>query len=1535
RGKIVDFNKFLSNEQKDTFTTIAGNTSLLSNIRYVITVDADTVLPRKSAVKLIGGIAHPLQQAKFNNAGTRIVSGYGILQPRISILPSKANATYFSKLFTGKPGVDPYTCAISDTYQDLFNEGIFTGKGIYDLKIFHKMTGNVFPENKILSHDLIEGVLARTGLVTDIELFDGYPAKYHSYTKRLHRWIRGDWQIIKYVFSKNMTFVSRWKIADNIRRSLEIPAQFVVLFMAFTLFYPVLPIIISFMLINMFWPLLINLGEGIFSKGFTLRILNQELKQGIGQIAFSIVVIPYQTYLQLDAIFRSVVRQTITRRNLLEWETAAETEKRLRTNIDSFYINMSTGLLLSAIFIIGYLYVDFMGTVLLSVLLLAWLMSPFIAYKLSCIPKVDNEISPKDENSLRIWSRQIWTFFDVYVNKENNYLPPDNVQIEPNKGVAHRTSPTNIGLALLVNLAARDFGLLTITELHNKINNTMLTLAKLKRWNGHLLNWYDTLTLEPLYPAYVSTVDNGNYAGYLITLKHGLIDILNKPVINANNITGFQDTLELVFKTNLNKNVDNLTFLKQELLNTKDRQLNVYFLYEDLQKWIAIFKDNTTKEIDNDFLELNHFDFWLGKLLNMFKMYSIEIEQFYPWVKLPKEVIARQFTDEEILYISKLSIKELSGFYNLLLKNKTLLSEEFLSDIKIGKENVVFMLKKSKFIQKELESEAMGMDFKLLFDKKKSLFRIGYNVSEQKLDKSYYDLFASESRQASLFAIAKGDVPEAHWFKLARPLTRIDGNRCLVSWSGTMFEFFMPLLLIKNYTGTLLDETYNSIVKIQKNYTKKYKIPWGISESGFYAFDTQNNYQYKAFGVPGLGLKRGLTKDMVISPYSSFMTLTIDYNNSIENLRMMKKGFNGIFGLYEAIDYTLARVPFKEKFGIVKSYMAHHHGMSLIALNNVLFNNLMQKRFHSEPIIKSVELLLQEQIPLKEYTINPQIIEAETKKIVSNYSRRTDENPAVYTELNTLLPRTSYLSNRDYSVMLTLSGSGYSKFNDIYISRWREDATVESFGTYLYLQNLNSGNVWSATYKPCSTKGDDYKVTCYPNMTNYYRKDGNIVTQTEIFISPENPVEIRKVSLTNLSQYYRDIELTSYFEVVLDNLLADSSHQAFSKLFIKTDYVNNTLLAYRRPRQSRKIEYYLMHTVAVDGEQLGDIEYETDRTRFIGRNRTLSNPKALDVNQPLSNSKGAVLDPIMSLRVRVKLKPGKITNIYFITGIGASREESINLAEKYRSFYHINQVRKLAWSQNLMELNNLDITFKEANMIASFASHILFPGPSRKRICIKNNQKGQSSLWTLGISGDLPIVILRIQDINNLKQIDQILKVHEYLKLKGLYFDLIILNEDKSGYFQSIQEIINQKIGMSHVRMLVNKPGGVFVIKRNQISREINTLLFAVARIVFSAHKGSLDNQIAKIVNLTEKIVPEIANSEYSIKTIDDTSHLIIKRLAGYNLDFYNGYGGFTQDGKEYIIGIDRNSSTPLPWVNVIANPHFGFVVSETGSSYT
>ncbi|HEX3015286.1 MAG TPA: glucoamylase family protein, partial [Desulfobacteria bacterium] len=952
RGKLLEFNRLLRNAGPTSYSEKIGDLSILPQIRYVITLDADTQLPRDSAKRLIGTIAHPLHAPVLNNDASRVVAGYGIVQPRISISVENAGASIFARISAGKVGVDPYTTAVSDVYQDLFGEGCFTGKGIYNVEFFDKVTWQAFPENTILSHDLLEGLYARTGLATDIELIDGCPAKYHAHVQRVHRWTRGDWQIIRWLF-RPLPLISKWKIIDNLRRSLEAPSQLALILLAFWVL-PGGPFIWSgLVVLDIVLPVLLgwlNLASKTENKH------TDKIADGFLLVCLQLMFLPYQAYIQLDAIVRSIWRQAVSHRHLLEWEPAAETERRLDCSLRTSWQLMWPAIAFILAYTAALFVINSLRGSQFMALAVLWLLSPWVAYRISRPAPDKEEMLPEDaRRDLRHFARQIWAFFEDHVNASENWLPPDNVQIDPPNGVAHRTSPTNVGLALLANLAAREFGYLTLDELFARVGNSLDTVSRLEEWKGHLLNWYDTRTLAPLQPKYVSTVDSGNFVGYLLTLQTGLAKLEETPVLVPTMAEGLLDTVELCLaglpedgaeqtgaasRTRLTDFAGTLRDLIEQAAAAGEPAIDVVNWYLTLRKWQGL------DHLPDD----SEAHFWASRIERMVAGFRQELLFFFPWVRFVGD--SDQSAEiENMRKLSALSLNQLARGYEAELEQCSPGLRELLGQA-IGV--IKSHLATSAQLQKRLEERALATDFKPLYDQERQLFAIGYRVNEHQLDQSYYDLLASEARQASFIAIAKGDISKNHWFRLGRSLTKLNGWRSLVSWSGTMFEFLMPLLVMRSYPGTLLAETYHTVVEVQRQYGKRQNIPWGISESGFYAFDTQLNYQYKAFGVPGLGLKRGLIEDLVIAPYATFLAAMVAPRQAVTNLRQMRsKGFAGRYGLYEAIDFTAERLQAGRDYKVVQSYMAHHQGMSLLALTNTIYRRKLQSLFHSIPMVKA------------------------------------------------------------------------------------------------------------------------------------------------------------------------------------------------------------------------------------------------------------------------------------------------------------------------------------------------------------------------------------------------------------------------------------------------------------------------------------------------------------------------------------------------------------------------------------------------------
>lgn len=1564
RGALVEFNAMLLGSKKTSYSITSKDISLLPKVKYVITLDADTILPLGTAKKLIGTMVHPLNLPEIDEKRGIVVKGYGLMQPRIGFDIESVNKSLFSRIFAGEEGRDPYASAVSDVYQDLFGEGIFTGKGIYDINVFQKLLVDAIPENTVLSHDLLEGSYIRAGLVSELELIDGYPAKYNSYAMRLHRWVRGDWQLLQWLGGKirnksgkkidnPITAVSKWKIVDNLRRSLVAPSLMLLAVFGLSIFPGNTLVWIGIILFSMYFPFILSGFDYLVYKPIRAMLSRRYipvicgLKAVFLQITLQFVFLPYQAYLMVNAISITLVRVLITKRNMLEWVTALDTEKTLKNSLKSYIIKMRIGVLESVIVLALSLFLKPQSAIWATIVCAIWFFSPYIAYRVSREEvKSIEPLDGRDLLELRVTARKTWRYYEEFVNSKNNYLAPDNYQEDPPNGIAYRTSPTNIGLGMLAALSARDLGYIGTEEMYKILKRTVTTIEKMDKWNGHLYNWYDTRTLDTLRPRYISTVDSGNFVCYLITLKEGLIEYLNRPLIEKVFADGLKDTVILS-----DREANGISFETEGLENfaASFDETGRY----DLSLWIGALDKLGANQGDKN----KKINVWSRKVHHMVSLFKNELGNYYSWSHLLFEVPGELKKDsigndvkkhvETIFDLFKINVPliKLTEHYRKLkveidqLNKKIAKSKEsdfvniknWLDRLKHefdkSIQNVEQLVSNYNYLIDRIEKLSNETEFIHLYDKKKQLFSIGYNIEEGCLTNSYYDLLASEARQTSYIAIARGEVDVQHWFKLGRTLTRVDRYKGMISWSGTMFEYFMPLLLMKSVKNTLLDETYAFVLRSQKKYAKQRNVPWGTSESGFYSFDIKLDYQYKAFGVPWLGLKRGLAEDMVVAPYATMLALPVDPHDSVKNLkRLAAEGANGPYGYYEAIDYTPERLPIGSKCGIVKSYMAHHQGMSLVALNNYLNGNVMQNRFHNDPIVDAAKLLLQEKVPA-----NIIFTKENKEKILpfTDVSYDVEDSLREYNQPDFVLPKAHILSNGSYSVMLTDKGTGYSRGNMIDVTRWREDITLDNYGIFFYIRNTNTNTTWSSAYSPLDKRPDEYNVVFTSGVAKYHRKDGDIDTLTEIVVSSGDNAEIRRLTFTNHGNEACVLEISSYYELVLAHHGADVAHPAFSNLFIRTEFVPelNCLIANRRPRSENDKPVWAINLMTVEGEALGGLQYETDRFKFIGRGRNVSNPLVIEQNKPLSNTVGPVLDPIMSLRCMIKVEPGKMAKLNFVVAVGESREAVLDMAAKYINREIIPEEFNLAATRSRVEARYLNLKASEIEFYQELISHILFISPAQRlrKDCIANNTKGQSGLWTYGISGDLPIVLLTLEKTEDIDIVYELLKAHEYWKYKNLKVDLVILNEEENSYSNPLQGLLADILSSSHAHDLINKPGGVFVLKQSNLPEEDVNLICAAARVVLRGGAGDLREQL---YTQKESIASQLKEYKGTLRKYES------KYVENNDMQFYNGIGGFVNDGKEYKIELKNGITTPVPWSNVISNRNFGFIVTESGGGY-
>ncbi|MBC7540511.1 MAG: phosphorylase [Bacteriovorax sp.] len=1501
RGKLQEFNRFLRGATDTTFI-ISDELKLdiPKDITYVITLDADTKLPRGSVAQLVGTFAHPLNQPKFDTKLNRVIEGYGILQPRITpTLPAAVDSTFFQRLSSGPCGIDPYAAAVSDVYQDLFAEGSYTGKGIYNVDVFEQALKERTPENRLLSHDLFEGNFARCGLLSDVEFFEDFPSHFEVSVARNHRWIRGDWQLLPWILGRegrSISIIGRWKMIDNLRRSLLNPMIFILLILLFC--NPGIDIVpwILLSLLSLALSHLLPFFEGILSYQkkipliIQLRSTTEDLLLGVSRFILNIIFIPYHSWVHFDAIFRTLLRLVVTKRHLLEWTTSAQSKSCANIDIKSYFKRM-TGMQVVLICLVILIYcINSSHWAIFIPFFVLWLSSPVVAWRISLPPEKDKIIPLTNDDIfvLRNSARKIWRFFSTFVNEGENFLPPDNFQEDPHPIIAHRSSPTNFGLYLLSTISARDFGWIGLHEMIERLEATLQSMQSLPRYNGHFYNWYETTDKRALEPRYISSVDNGNLAGHLLAVAQSCEEMAGKNEeeidYSSKILSGIHDSLRLLVEA-FSEQSD---FLISSVLNDLVKLLlTPYQTVPDKSAHWEILLSRSA------FL-LDEIKFYGGK------KHDKENNEIHNWASIIEAEIKSHARD----YFQ----------FNSTSINSSKKLREKLIGLAVTSRELVY-----------------EMDFSFLYDSTRKLFSIGYRMSDSSLDASYYDLLASEARLLSLVAIAKGDVPAAHWFRLGRALTSIEKGTALISWSGSMFEYLMPSLVMNTPASSLLEQTCRLIVKKQIDYADGLSIPWGMSESAYNSRDLHLTYQYSNFGVPDLAFKRGIGKDLVIAPYATILAGMYDPISAVKNLkRLSALNAEGVYGFYESIDFTKSRIPEGRESAIVKTYMAHHQGMSLVSISNIIHDGLMPKRFHREPIIQSSELLLQERTPR-----NIVVAKTRAESVKVEHVNEGGENTIrQYFSPHHRVPRTHLLSNGHYSVMITTAGSGYSRFEELSLTRWREDVTRDNWGSYIYLRDIHSHDIWSAGFQPTCVEPSKYEVIFTEDRAKITREDKFVTSHLEIFVSPEENAEIRRLSLTNNGSEVKVIEVTTYSEVVLNTQGADIAHPTFSNLFVQTEYISEitSLLATRRPRSLTEAPVWMAQVISTDSNAIGEIEYETDRACFIGRGRTINNPISIEAKK-LSNSVGSVLDPIISLRSRIRIEPGATATITYSTIMSSSREEIINLAEKFHEATSYERTSNLAWTDAQVKLHYLGIDHGEANLFQQLANRIIYLDSSLRvsSDILKRNERNATNLWAYGISGDYPIILVRIDNIEQRSLVRQLLRAHEYWGTKRLIVDLIILNEKVSSYSQELHDSLEAMVSGSTLTSgtyLPQSKGKIFLLRSDILPPEDRNLLQTAARAILVGRLGNLAEQVKRMIRKVEKSFTNL-NVQTSLAEASE------KPLFVPKLDFYNGFGGFTDQGLEYVIHLKKDECTPAPWINVIANTQFGFHVSESGAGST
>jgi cyclic beta-1,2-glucan synthetase len=1588
RGKLVEFNRLLAGENRTGFSLHVGDPDVLHTIRFVITLDADTELPREAARRLVATFAHPLNRAEFDARTGRVVAGYTVLQPRVDVTPLSAEASWFAHAFVGDGGLDLYARAVSDAYQDLFGEGIYVGKGIYDPVAFERSLRGRVPENALLSHDLFEGIHGRTALVTDVVLLEDYPPDYLTHARRLHRWARGDWQLLPWLGHRvpleggawgpnHLSLIARWKIVDNLRRTLLAPTLIGFLLVAWFGLAGNPAVWTAVALLALAAPGLTETAEGLLST----RIFRAPgsagsvLARGRRSIALWLlhtVLLAHRSVVLSDAIARTVFRLTVSRRRLLQWTSAAATARAVGrvTSRRRFWREMMTAPLLAVAAAIPLVLLRPGALPAALPLVLLWLASPEIAARASQPRRRKTEpLAEEDVRYLRLLARRTWLFFDTFVGPADQWLPPDHFQETPRGAVAHRTSPTNIGLLQLAILAAHDLGYAGRLSVVLRLKNSFDTLARMQRHRGHFYNWYDTRDLQPLPPRYVSTVDSGNLAGCLVAVKQGCSELASAAVIGPARWDGLLDTvaalggaIDLATQRHGAPRFEPLrgcvAELRREATALKPRRsewgAGVVRLIErfssELERTLLAAIAPGATDLDPELL--SELRVWSGQVREHVHAMQRDVGLLLPWeisMANPPELFARPDAPEALstawaAFVAALprepALCDLPSACERVAACVSRVDEMLralpdsggaASDARTWVADLARSLPQAHAaghslldtlaaLGRQAEELFREMDFSWLHDERRHLLHIGYNVPADTPDEHHYDLLASEARLASFLAIAKGEVPEEHWLHLGRPFGRFDGLRTLLSWSGTMFEYLMPPLLMRESEDSLIGRGCIAAIEVQITYGMRRGVPWGISEGGYHQFDAHQNYQYRAFGVPDLGFQRGLEDDLVIAPYACVLALPFTPRAALANLRRLEAlGLAARYGFYESVDCTRSRLPPGEERAVVHSFMAHHQGMILAALDNVLNAGAMVRRFHAEPIVQTAEPLLFERPAETAPIERPRLVLGRPAVAVR---RRTRIEPWAAPR-NASFPQAHVLSNGRYHATVTETGSA-SRWKDVSLTRWEADTTLDDRGYRLYLRDLEAGNVWSST-------SGGAEVLFHAHMAEIRHRFGTISLAQRVCVAPDDAVEIRHVSLANEGDTRRRLELTSYAEVVLGDEAADRRHPAFSKLFVETEYLPelHALLFHRRPGTGREWGW-LLHMMVLGSGRAEYTGYESSRERFLGRRRGARCPAALEeAGRRRPGTVGATLDPVMALSAAIELPPHRQLMLAYLLLAADSREAAIALARRYRSLHHLEWLVELARRNAETEIVELGLTPHDLPLAQKLLSLILYPHHALRAPAdvLGRNRLGQPGLWRYAISGDLPILLVRIHDTEDTPLLRFVLRVHRLWRRRGVAVDVVILAEHAAGYGEDVEDRIARAIAHAGAEASRDRPGGVFVLRSAHIPEADRTLLLAAARVVLDASTTDLPREL-------EHLAEEPARLPPLVPTLADTAvPEPLERPGGLLYD--NGLGGFTPDGHEYVVHLGPADVTPAPWVNVVANPRFGFVVSESGGGST
>jgi cyclic beta-1,2-glucan synthetase len=1632
RGKLEELNALVTGRGRTSFTHRVDVPNDLGGVRFVLTLDADTRLPPGAARALIATLRHPLVRPVLSADRRRLVAGYTVLQPRLEADVAVAVESGFARTMTGTAGIDPYAHPSADVHQDLFGESLFMGKGLYDVDAFERLVHGRVPENRLLSHDLFEGIHGRVALVSDVVLYEPQPANALTYALRLHRWVRGDWQLLPWLVARRppgrdaralhgLRPFDRWKVAENLRRSLQAPALTALLIGTWSLVphaagratVAILALVAAPVALSA----LAALGRAL--PGRTLRPAVRAAVDAMAtegaRWALTVVMLPFVAGVVVDAIGRTLVRLYLTRRHLLEWTTAARAARRVGATLTwrQALRAMPAAPTLSAV--VAAALARWAPGALPSALpvLAAWASAPAVAAWTSRPRTTAREwLSDDEQRSLRLLARRTWHFFDDLVGPRDHWLPPDHLQEDPGPTVAHRTSPTNVGMLLASTLGAYDLGFLDTRALADRVARTLDTLDGLERHRGHWLNWYGTRDLVALAPRYVSTVDSGNLAAALLVVARGLEEARAEPVPAPARTRGLADTVGVLadavarLRARVRDPEARRALARQRrALERQEAALRAAARTPLLERRAALADAERTLQREAEgsaalleadpealpYAAVAELRAWWSLALREVRAVHAEIDASAPWlggVAAAPGAVAGRVDPGTAAALTALTDAlaeptDLGGLRELAARARSLVADlerhldaaaasPAVADLRAWGASLLAALdaavERAGALDRDLahaagrcRDAAAAMDFAFLYDRGRDLFHLGHHVDRAEHDPNHYDLLASEARTASLLAIATGQAPLAHWMHLGRPLARVRGRRVLLSWSGTMFEYLMPRLFLRHPERTLLHESCQAAVAQQVAFARRHGVPWGISESAFAELGTQGDYQYRAFGVPGVGLARDLGRRLVVAPYASLLALPVRAREAMANVeRLAGLGALGRYGLADAVDFgeVVAAPPDRWRGWpwrrpspaptrrpgpphVVRTYMAHHQGMILVAAANRLVHDRMVDRLHALPEIASVELLLHERIPLH---VPPPERWRHAEAAAAAPGVATPPASGWPVPARAAIDRAWPLSNGATTTVLRAAGGGGSRWGHTTLTRDRRHDAGGARGTVVYLRDLEEGTVWSTTLDPVGGAPDEVEVAFAAHAVRYRRRRDGLVAREEVVVADRTPVELRRVRVTNEGDRPRRVAVASYAEVVLGDDAEDARHPAFAKLFVESAFDRDldALVCRRRPRGPGDPSPWLGHRLVAAPEVVATRSACTDRRAFVGRGGDLRAPRAptLYPHAPPPTT-GATLDPIVSIGCVLDLAPGASGEATFATAAGASREAVAAALAQASSRARVDLLVDDAEAAAVRELAALGLAGEELPALADVLALALAPHAGLR------GDAGAAGpvlpvLWSLGVSGDLPVVVVRVGPGSDAGFVVRLLRGHAWWSGRQVGVDLVVLDEVSRGYDLPLRHRLEQAVRDVAALGRTQGVGRAVVVPSERLGDQVPTLLAAAAVVLDAAGpplRAQLDAGAAPPA--TPPSFVSVAGPQPTPPEIAPWPPLPDAAFGGYGGFAAEALGeGETRDGDEangddVVLHLEPGRPTPAPWSHVVAHEGFGFLMTDSGAATT